>query len=105
MAGSRILPQGLVPDELTERNCDFRKLACDLAICSHELNSLRMRQRDKFTIVGCAGRPFYELQHHIRRNGKLVAFKSYLGPSDDVVGGRDRDRLLSDRESNDVEKL
>jgi hypothetical protein len=60
----------------------------DLAIDSQQPNSVRMRQRDEFTVVGQQLDLATNRKQH-RRNGKLAAFKTCLRFANDFLRGMD----------------
>ena len=73
---SRRVPEGLnysLPHEFLQRNGDLWKFVQGLAIHSQQPNSVRMRQRDEFTVISRAIRSRNELKNRRGRNRELLS--------------------------------
>jgi hypothetical protein len=76
---SGIRDRSSVSDESFQRNGDLWKFVQDLAIDSQQPNSVRMRQRDEFTVVSRAIRSRNELKNRRGRNRELLSIQHVLG--------------------------
>src|SRR5215470_5058292 len=88
---------GSVSHEFIQRNGDLWKFVQDLAICRHQLNPFRKRQRDELAVVSRASGVRDQVQNATRRDRKLVVNEVPLCFVSDVIRYGKCDEVLSDR--------